>query len=95
MRSTTRWLLQNLKHFLVGEAAFGMDDRRIKLCTQHAAIVGEEKFHALGEAINVGLESFYDSLTSQGAQAVNVEWKPPASGNDKMVALLARMKSKS
>lgn len=45
--------------------------------------------------INVGLESFYDSLTSQGAQAVHVEWKPPASGNEKMAALLARMKSKS
>ncbi|NUQ86031.1 MAG: acyl-CoA synthetase FdrA [Anaerolineales bacterium] len=45
-------------------------------------------------AINVGLESFYDSLLSQGAQAVHVEWKPPASGNEKMAALLAKMKSK-
>jgi FdrA protein len=43
-------------------------------------------------AINVGLESFYDSLISQGAQAVHVEWKPPASGNEKMAALLAKMK---
>jgi FdrA protein len=43
-------------------------------------------------AINVGLESFYESLTSQGAQAVHVEWKPPASGNEKMAALLARMR---
>ena len=45
-------------------------------------------------AINVGLESFYESLTSQGAQAVHVEWRPPAGGNEKMAALLARMKSK-
>lgn len=44
--------------------------------------------------INVGLESFYESLISQGAQAVHVEWKPPAGGNEKMAALLARMKSK-
>lgn len=44
--------------------------------------------------INVGLESFYESLTSQGAQAVHVEWKPPAGGNEKMAALLAKMKSK-
>lgn len=42
--------------------------------------------------INVGLESFYESLISQGAQAVHVEWKPPAGGNEKMAALLARMK---
>jgi FdrA protein len=45
-------------------------------------------------AINVGLESFYDSLITQGAQAVHVEWRPPAGGNEKMAALLAKMKSK-
>jgi len=43
-------------------------------------------------AINVGLESFYESLTSQGTQAVHVEWRPPAGGNEKMAALLAKMK---
>jgi len=43
-------------------------------------------------AINVGLESFYESLTSQGAQSVHVEWRPPAGGNEKMAALLAKMK---
>jgi len=43
-------------------------------------------------AINVGLESFYDSLISQGTQAVHVEWRPPAGGNEKLASLLARMK---
>jgi FdrA protein len=43
-------------------------------------------------AINVGLESFYDSLISQGAQAVHVEWRPPAGGNERLASLLARMK---
>jgi len=43
-------------------------------------------------AINVGLESFYDSLISQGAQAVHVEWRPPAGGNERLAALLAKMK---
>jgi FdrA protein len=43
-------------------------------------------------AINVGLESFYDSLLSQGAQAVHVEWRPPAGGNEKLAALLQKMK---
>ncbi len=42
--------------------------------------------------INVGLESFYESLISQGAQAVHVEWRPPAGGNEKLASLLARMK---
>ncbi|HUE98799.1 MAG TPA: acyl-CoA synthetase FdrA [Anaerolineales bacterium] len=43
-------------------------------------------------AINVGLESFYESLTLQGAQAVHVDWRPPAGGNEKLASLLARMK---
>ena len=43
-------------------------------------------------AINVGLESFFDSLVSQGAQAVHVEWRPPAGGNEKLAALLQKMK---
>ncbi len=44
--------------------------------------------------INVGLESFYESLIAQGAQAVHVEWKPPAGGNERLASLLAKMKSK-
>lgn len=45
-------------------------------------------------AINVGLESFYDSLKTQGAAAVQVEWRPPAGGNEKLMNILARMKKK-
>jgi FdrA protein len=43
-------------------------------------------------AINVGLESFYESLISQGARAVHMDWRPPAGGNEKLASLLARMK---
>ncbi len=45
-------------------------------------------------AINVGVESFYASLIGQGAKSVHVEWKPPAGGNEKMAAILAKMKTK-
>lgn len=45
-------------------------------------------------AINVGLESFYDSLTSQGAHAIQVDWRPPAGGNEKLASLLSKMKSR-
>jgi FdrA protein len=41
--------------------------------------------------INVGLESFYESVTAQGARAVHVDWKPPAGGNERMMDLLARV----
>jgi FdrA protein len=44
-------------------------------------------------AINVGLESFYASLVGQGAAAVDVDWKPPAGGNERLMEILAKMKS--
>lgn len=44
-------------------------------------------------AINLGLESFYDSLRDQGAQAVQVDWKPPAGGDERLQAILQKMKA--
>jgi FdrA protein len=46
-------------------------------------------------AINVGLESFYESLLSQGAQAVQTDWRPPAGGDDRLSALLEKMRTKT
>jgi FdrA protein len=45
------------------------------------------------EAINVGLESFTESLTAQGAGVIQVDWRPAAGGNEKLMAILERMKS--
>jgi len=42
-------------------------------------------------AINVGLETFSESLATQGAQVVQVDWRPPAGGNERLAAILARM----
>jgi FdrA protein len=42
--------------------------------------------------INVGLESFYASLVGQGATALQVDWRPPAGGNERLMAILAKMK---
>lgn len=44
-------------------------------------------------AINVGVESFFDSLKTQGAQAVQVDWRPPASGSEDLMSILEKMKS--
>jgi FdrA protein len=43
-------------------------------------------------AINVGLESFTESLMAQGAAAIQVDWRPPAGGNEKLMAILERMR---
>lgn len=46
-------------------------------------------------AINVGLEMFYHSLLAQGAAAIHVDWRPPAGGNEAMMAILAKLRSGS
>jgi FdrA protein len=44
--------------------------------------------------INVGLEFFYDSLAGRDVQAVQVDWKPAAGGNERLAGILARMKNR-
>jgi len=44
--------------------------------------------------INVGLESFTESLTEQGAQAIHVDWKPVAGSSEKLTGILERMRQK-
>ncbi|RLC79455.1 MAG: FdrA family protein [Chloroflexi bacterium] len=43
-------------------------------------------------AMNVGLESFAESLAAQDTPVVQVDWQPPAGGNEKLMALLERMR---
>jgi FdrA protein len=54
--------------------------------------VSLEALQAPIAAINLGLESFHDSLVAQGATAVHIEWRPPAGGNEKLAGILARMR---
>jgi FdrA protein len=44
-------------------------------------------------AINVGLETFAQGLREQGAQVIQVDWRPPAGGNERLMAVLRRMQS--
>jgi hypothetical protein len=42
-------------------------------------------------AINLGVEDFAASLKSQGAEAVQVDWAPPAGGDREMIDLLDKL----
>ena len=53
-----------------------------------------ETFRGDLTAVNVGLESFYDSLKGQGAAVIQVDWRPPAGGNEKLMDILAKMKER-
>lgn len=44
-------------------------------------------------AINVGLESFTDSLIAQQAQVVHVDWKPAAGGNERLMSILQKLRT--
>jgi len=43
-------------------------------------------------AINAGLQSFTDAVIDQGAEALQMDWRPPAGGNERLMAILAKMK---
>lgn len=43
-------------------------------------------------AINVGVEFFVHSLYEQGKPVIQVQWKPPAGGNEKLMDILRKMK---
>lgn len=45
-------------------------------------------------AINVGVESFAESLLTQDASVLHVDWRPPAGGNQELMSILERMKGK-
>lgn len=42
--------------------------------------------------INMGLESFNEDLKKQNIKTIQVDWKPPARGNEKMISLLDKLK---
>ncbi len=46
------------------------------------------------KVINMGLESFHKDLKSQDVDSIQMNWRPTAGGNVKMMALLDRLKAK-
>ncbi len=43
------------------------------------------------KVVNIGLESFYETLIQQGVEALHVDWRPPAGGDPELAALLDRV----
>jgi FdrA protein len=59
---------------------------------QYTTSASLSMLHQPLSAINVGLESFAESLRAQNAPVIQVDWKPPASGNERLMGILRRMK---
>jgi FdrA protein len=60
--------------------------------SQALAPVDLAVLHQRLAGINFGLESFTESLVSQGAPAIQVDWRPPAGGDERLMAILERMR---
>ena len=43
--------------------------------------------------VNIGLTSFAADLKNQGAEVVDVDWRPPAGGDAEMLRLLEKLGS--
>lgn len=41
--------------------------------------------------INVGIKVFYEDLRKQNIKVIHVDWKPPAGGDEEIIALLDRI----
>jgi FdrA protein len=62
------------------------------LAEEPAAAVSPDAVAAPLSAVCVGVEAFHASLLAQGAQAVQVDWRPPAGGDPELMNLLRRMR---
>jgi FdrA protein len=72
--------------------AVGYLHRRHRAEVADSTEVPLDGFEAPISAINVGLESFHDSLVGQQTPAVHVDWRPPAGGNERLMAILRKMR---
>ena len=77
-----------------GRLAQSLDPAAAAPITDSAVEVDLQALNQPMAAINVGLETFTESLVEQGAQVLQVDWRPPASGNEQLMGILERMKSK-
>jgi hypothetical protein len=41
--------------------------------------------------INMGLENFAENLKKEGVETLQMNWKPPAGGNEKISSLLKKL----
>ncbi|MFX0051589.1 MAG: fdrA domain protein [Candidatus Hodarchaeota archaeon] len=51
----------------------------------------EEMLGSGPKVLNIGLESFYESLQAQGIPVIHIDWEPPAQGDVELIALLDKL----
>ena len=75
----------------ISEAVRHLVERHARPVSPLPSPVAQEAINAPVAVLNVGLESFYHDLIEQQVPAIQVDWRPPAGGNETLMALLERM----
>jgi len=75
------------------QGAIGRVSRLLSGLAMLPPTAGLAALHEPLTAINVGLESFNESLLSQDATSIQVDWRPPAGGNAHLMSILSKMRS--
>ena len=50
-----------------------------------------ELFAAPLKVVNLGLEQFYEAVAEQNVTVCQVDWKPPAGGNPRLIEILEKL----
>lgn len=43
------------------------------------------------KVINIGIDSFLESLKMQGIDVIHVDWRPPAEGDSRLIEILDKL----
>jgi FdrA protein len=76
----------------VSQAVYAIGRRAVFNASETYKQVRASSLTADVKVINVGLEIFYDSMAEQGVEVVQVDWKPPAGGNEELMSILKKMR---
>lgn len=76
----------------VADAVYSIGRRSVFRDVEEHKPVQESSLTSIVRVINVGLETFYDSMKEQGVEAVQVDWKPPAGGDEDLMSILNKMR---
>ncbi|MEK6672908.1 MAG: fdrA domain protein [Nitrospirota bacterium] len=50
-----------------------------------------ELIHQPMKVINIGIDSFIESLKEQGVEVIHVDWRPPAGGDSRLIDILDKL----
>ncbi len=78
--------------FVSTESCFGEVSTTLRRRSIKIPVVREDALKEEPKVINVGLETFAAALASQDADVLHVEWRPPAGGDEQLIAILDAMR---